>query len=112
MILKSADDKSKRLLLLQDLQRSSVLDSTQKKWLRDELMRVKKGIQGERESAYYLELASSANGRWLVTFDNPGENGPKGHLQVWDAAKGKFDSKKANALIKPTYHNGFDFPKV
>ncbi|WP_259014599.1 Gfo/Idh/MocA family protein [Emticicia fluvialis] len=30
----------------------------------------------------------------------------------WDAAKGKFDNKKANALIKPTYHNGFVFPKV
>lgn len=29
----------------------------------------------------------------------------------WDAAKGKFDNKKANALIKPTYHNGFVLPK-
>ncbi len=29
----------------------------------------------------------------------------------WDAAKGKFDNKTANALIKPTYHNGFVFPK-
>lgn len=55
MILKFADDKSKRLTLLQDLQRSPVLDLVQMKWLRDELMRVKKGIQGERESAYYLD---------------------------------------------------------
>lgn len=30
----------------------------------------------------------------------------------WDAAKGKFDNKTANTLIKPTYHNGFVFPKV
>ncbi|GAB3508640.1 Gfo/Idh/MocA family protein [Emticicia fontis] len=30
----------------------------------------------------------------------------------WDAAKGKFDNKTANSLIKPTYHNGFVFPKV
>ncbi len=55
MILKSADDKSKRLALLEGLQRSSILDSMQKKWLRDELMRLKKGIQGERDSAYYLD---------------------------------------------------------
>jgi hypothetical protein len=55
MLLKSADDKSKRLALLEDLQRSPLLDSGQKQWLRDELMRVKKGIQGERESAHYLD---------------------------------------------------------
>lgn len=55
MLLKSADDKSKRLALLENLQRSQVLDSFQKNWLRDELMRLKKGIQGERESAYYLD---------------------------------------------------------
>ena len=55
MILKSADDKSKRLALLEELQRSQFLDETQKKWLRDELMRLKKGIQGERESAHYLD---------------------------------------------------------
>ncbi len=39
--------------------------------------------------AYYLGFTVSADGRWLATFDNPGENGPKGHLQVWDTAKGK-----------------------
>lgn len=55
MLLKSADDKSKRLALLEDLQRSPLLDSKQKNWLRDELMRLKKGIQGERESAHYLD---------------------------------------------------------
>ena len=32
-----------------------MLDSIQKKWFRDELMRLKKGIQGERESAHYLD---------------------------------------------------------
>ncbi|MDX2070036.1 MAG: Gfo/Idh/MocA family oxidoreductase [Haliscomenobacter sp.] len=35
-----------------------------------------------------------------------------GEKIYWDAAKGKFNSKKANALILPKYHNGFDFPKV
>jgi hypothetical protein len=41
--------------LLEDLQRSPLLDSGQKQWLRDELMRLRKGIQGERESAHYLD---------------------------------------------------------
>ena len=43
MILKSADDKSKRLALLEELQRSQMLDFSQKKWLQEELMRQKKG---------------------------------------------------------------------
>jgi hypothetical protein len=55
MLLKSADEKSKRLALLEDLQQSRLLDFTQKKWLREELMRCRKGIQGEKESAYYLD---------------------------------------------------------
>lgn len=55
MLIKSADDKSKRLALLEDLQKSTLLDIKQKKWLREELMRCRKGIQGEKESAYYLD---------------------------------------------------------
>ena len=54
MLLKSADDKSKRLALLDDLQKSSPLDPQPKKWLRNDLQRCKKGIQGERESSHYL----------------------------------------------------------
>jgi hypothetical protein len=55
MLLKSADDKSKRLALLEDLQKSPLLDARQKKWLREELGRFRKGIQGEKDSAYYLD---------------------------------------------------------
>ena len=55
MLLKSADDKSKRLTLLEELLQSLAIDQTQKKWLREELVRVKRGIQGERESAHYLD---------------------------------------------------------
>ena len=55
MPLKSADDKSKRLQLLEELQRSALLDFQQKKWLREELMRQRKGIQGEKDSAFYLD---------------------------------------------------------
>ena len=55
MILKSADDKSKRLQLLEELQRSPMLDDYQRRWLRDQLPRERKGIQGEKDSAYYLD---------------------------------------------------------
>ncbi|MFM1906596.1 MAG: hypothetical protein RLZZ591_273 [Pseudomonadota bacterium] len=55
MLLKTADDKSRRLVLLEELQHSNQLDYGQKKWLKDELMRFRKGIEGERESAHYLD---------------------------------------------------------
>jgi len=55
MLLKSADDKSKRLALLQELQRSPAIDAFQRNWLGNELMRLRKGIQGERDSAHYLD---------------------------------------------------------
>ena len=55
MLLKSADDKSKRLALLQELQRSPAIDAFQRNWLQGELMRLRKGIQGERDSAHYLD---------------------------------------------------------
>src|SRR5450759_4282615 len=55
MLLKSADDKSKRAALLEELQQSQLLDAFQKKWLREELMRFTKGLQGERDSAHYLD---------------------------------------------------------
>lgn len=55
MPLKSMDDKSRRLALLEDLHKSALLDARQKKWLREEVLRTRKGIQGEKESAYYLD---------------------------------------------------------
>jgi WD40 repeat protein len=41
------------------------------------------------ESAYNFGFTVSDDGKWLVTFDGPGENGPKGNLQVWDVAANK-----------------------
>ena len=37
MLIKSADDKTKRLALLEDLQKSPLLDMHQKEWLRPTL---------------------------------------------------------------------------
>jgi Nuclease-related domain len=55
MLLKSADDKSKRLTLLEDLQYSQLLDSRQKDWLNKEFWTFKQGLQGERDSAHYID---------------------------------------------------------
>lgn len=41
------------------------------------------------DSAYDFEFKVSEDGNWLVTFDIPGENGPQGQLQVWDAVARK-----------------------
>lgn len=55
MLIKSADDKSRRLALLQDLQQSPLLDARQKEWLRVELRNLTAGIRGEREAAFHLD---------------------------------------------------------
>jgi WD40 repeat protein len=41
------------------------------------------------ELAYEFGFEASNDGKWMVTFDGPGENGPKGQLQAWDALTNK-----------------------
>jgi WD40 repeat protein len=41
------------------------------------------------ESAYEFGFEASKDGKWIVTFDGPGENGPKGQFQAWDASTNK-----------------------
>lgn len=55
VLIKSADDKSKRLALYEDLQHSPLLDTLQKERLASELKKLRRGIQGERDSAHYLD---------------------------------------------------------
>ena len=55
MLIKAADDKSKRLALLDDLQKSSLLDHRQREWLRNESHCCRRGIAGERDAAHYLD---------------------------------------------------------
>ena len=55
MLIKKADDKAKRLRLLQDLQDSRLLDAWQKERLRKDLDLLKKGIAGERDAAHYID---------------------------------------------------------
>ncbi|WP_374315340.1 NERD domain-containing protein [Aquabacterium sp.] len=55
MIIKTTDDKTKRLALLAELKQSPLLDAAQRKWLEDELVRVRRGIEGERDAAFYID---------------------------------------------------------
>lgn len=55
MIIKHADDKTKRLALLAELKKSAALDAQQKDWLDEELTRVRRGIEGERDAAFYID---------------------------------------------------------
>ena len=54
------------------------------------------------ESAYEFGFEASKDGKWLVTFDGPGENGPQGQLQVWDAVANKALGEPLSAV------NGMD----
>jgi hypothetical protein len=69
MLLKNAEDKSKRIALLEELQRSPVLDARQKKWLREEALRLRRGIQGEKESAYFLNQYFKGGENHVVLHD-------------------------------------------
>lgn len=55
MILKSADDKSPQISQLERKLAETKLSTQQKQWLTDELFRLRMGIQGERDAAYYLD---------------------------------------------------------
>lgn len=55
MILKSADDKTPQLAQLERWAADTTLSAAQKKWASDELFRLRMGIQGERDAAYYLD---------------------------------------------------------
>ena len=63
MLIKSADDKSKRVSLLDELQQSPLLDARQKAWLQTESRNLQLGVQGEHDAAYYIDanFKDSAN---------------------------------------------------
>ena len=46
-------------------------------------------VQHPHREGYSFGFDVSPDGRWLATFDSPGEHGPKGVLQVWDVETGK-----------------------
>lgn len=55
MLIKTADDKQRRMRLLEDLQSSPLLDARQRAWLQNERMQCQRGQQGERDAAHYID---------------------------------------------------------
>ena len=69
MLIKSLDDKSKRLKLLEELQKSDLLDEHQKNWLNDQLRMCSPGIAGERDAAHYLDMSFSESKNHAILHD-------------------------------------------
>lgn len=69
MIIKHADDKTKRLNLLAEHAKSERLDARQRQWIEDELLRLKRGMQGERDAAFYLDSYFKDGKNYAVLHD-------------------------------------------
>jgi hypothetical protein len=112
MLLKSADDKSKRLRLLEELQESPLLDAAQRDWLQKELDRLRKGTQGEKAAAHYLDnyLASSKNNLLMhdLRFEVDGEVAQIDHLLLTRAAGIMlFETKNFSGNLRINEHGEF-----
>lgn len=55
MLIKSADDKSRRIALLESLLDAPQLSAEQKAWLQREAKNLRYGVQGERDAAHYID---------------------------------------------------------
>jgi Nuclease-related domain len=69
LILKSADDKSSQLGQLEQRLTDRTLNGAQKQWLTDELFRLRMGIQGERDAAFYLDSHFKDSDNHVVIHD-------------------------------------------
>ena len=69
MLIKSPDDKKKRLRLIEELRSSDRLDERQKEWLRKEYWRLSPGDKGERDAAHYLDMSFSDSKNHAVLHD-------------------------------------------
>ena len=69
MVIKPIDDKSKRQKLLSELLTSPMLDAEQKKWVKKELNIFNKGIQGEVDSAHYLDSYFKDSDNYVLLHD-------------------------------------------
>ena len=69
MLIKSADDKSKHLDFLEELQFSPVLEKWHKEKLSKELKNLKTGLKGETEAAYYINAHYADDPNFAVLHD-------------------------------------------
>lgn len=86
MLIKRADDKSKRIALLETLQQSPRLDTRQKVWAKDELLRLRRGVRGERDAAHYIDNYAGASRNIAILhdlrFDFDGESAQIDHMLI------------------------------
>ncbi len=66
MRIKQADDKSKRVRLLESLLSDTRVSADGQKWLNDELWALRMGVQGEEDAAHYLDAYFHSNAKNTV----------------------------------------------
>lgn len=69
MILKTADDKSARLRVLENLLPSPRLGAAQKRRLQEDIDATRLGLQGEKDAAYYIDFHFGRSDRFVVLHD-------------------------------------------
>jgi hypothetical protein len=111
MLIKAADDKTKRLRLLEDLQNSQRLDTRQKEWLVKELRNTRVGTRGEASAAHFLDNHLSASKNWMVIHDLritvEGEAAQIDHLLVGRVAFILVETKTFGGDISVNEHGEF-----
>lgn len=111
MLIKSADDKSRRLKLLEELQHSPVLDQKQKDWLRKELKNLRAGIKGEKDAAYYIDTYYRDSQNWAVLHDLrfkvDGEVAQIDHLLVGRTCMIALETKNFNGNVSINEYGEF-----
>lgn len=112
MLIKSADDKSNRIALLEGWLMSTRLNQKQREWIVAELSNLRKGIQGERDAAFYIDSYYRDSENYAVIHDLRlvvnGDVAQIDHLLV--NRLGHFyllETKNYNANINITDHGEF-----
>jgi hypothetical protein len=77
MILKTADDKSARLRVLENLLPSPRLGAAQKRRLQEDIDATRLGLQGENDAAYYIDFHFGRSDRFVVLHDLRIEDGDR-----------------------------------
>ncbi len=69
MLIKDIDSKDNDIAKLEELLKSKNLTDKQKNLIKKEINAIKKGIQGEKDSAYYINFYFKDSKNWVVIHD-------------------------------------------
>lgn len=69
MLIKAADDKSRRVALLESLQSAPSLSRSQQDRVFKELWRLRRGMRGERDAAHYIDSHFGDSEKYAVVHD-------------------------------------------